>query len=118
LYVTVDDEELPPISIAGEKTGYAIPINCGSLGLAPGVHTIEAYLSADGLPSNRITTQFIYHPTGAADTTYIIVAYYPKTCYTYETPKIKYWIYNTLLPITNTINCYINGELTKTVYEP
>jgi hypothetical protein len=68
---------LDPITIAGEKTGYSIPINCAALGLAPGVHTIEAYLSADGLPSNVITTQFIYHPPGAIDTTYILVANYP-----------------------------------------
>ena len=119
LHVTVDDKTLAPVTITGEKTGYPITINCGNLGLTAGRHAITAYLVTDGLPSNAITTEFIYHPEGSADATYIIVADYPQTCYTYETPSIKYWVYNTAQPANtiNKIDCYINGELDKTVYE-
>ena len=93
------------------NTSKYVGINCANLKLAAGVHTITAYLIADGVESNKIHTDFIYHPQNAEDATYVIVTKYPETCLSYELPEVEYWVYDTSKPegVTNVITPSING---------
>jgi hypothetical protein len=97
-----------------------IKIDCEKLGLNPGVHTITAYLVADGVPSNVVVTDFIYHPAGTEDATYVIITKYPERCWSYETPEIEYWIYDTSKPegAENTIMRSVNNINLDPVFEP
>ena len=101
-----------------------IPIDCQTFGLTPGVHTINAYLMADGVPSNEIVTDFIYHPSTAVDAVYIIVTDYPQECMSYETPSVFYWVYDTAQTdgYKNSITLMVNGvviadDIQETQYE-
>lgn len=96
-----------------------VNINCKELGLTPGVHTISAYLTADGVNSNTVYTDFIYHPIGTADATYVIVTEYPEECMSYETPAVYYWVYNTAKTegSENDIDLIVDGVLIEEVKE-
>lgn len=89
----------------------AITIDCQSLGLSPGVHTIRAWLTANGVDSDIVQTDFIYHPIGVPAATYVIVTDYPQSVLSYEVPAVTYWVYNTANPegSTNKITLYLNG---------
>ena len=115
LHIEIDGKEMVgPYSLTENQSDYShyVNINCTSLKLAPGIHTITAYLEADGVPSNKIHTDFIYHPEGTQDTTYVIITNYPERCLSYESPQIKYWVYDTSKPSNtqNTIIPSINGS--------
>jgi hypothetical protein len=101
----------------GATDNLSQPINIDCTSLSPGVHTLTTYLIADGVPSNTIVTDFIYHPADAEDTIYALVAEYPSTIQSYEMPIIKYWVYDTAKDIggENIVNLYINNELIETV---
>jgi hypothetical protein len=77
-------------------------------------------LVADGVESNKVHTDFIYHPQDAEDATYVIVTKYPEACLSYELPEIEYWVYDTSKPegVTNTIIPSINGVSLDAVYFP
>ena len=114
LYIEIDGQKRIDPKILSENDdnkSIRIEINCSDLKLSPGVHTITSYLEADGVPSNIIKTDFIYHPVGASDKTYIIVTKYPESCLSYETPEIKYWVYDTSKPEkhVNNISLFVNG---------
>ena len=114
LHIEIDGkEDIDPISLTESQSNESqyVNINCETLRLEPGVHTITAYLMADGVTSNKINTDFIYHPLTAEDTTYVIITDYPERCLSYESPIIKYWVYDTSKPTgsSNTIIPSING---------
>jgi hypothetical protein len=84
------------------------------------VHTICAYLKTnDGIISNRIITDFIYHPEGSSNATYVLVTKYPETIYSYENPIIHYWVWDTSKQTgsSNNINLWINNKLIETISE-
>lgn len=122
LHIEIDGKELiDPIYSSENESDISkyININCSLLRLPVGVHTITAYLVADGVSSNRVNTDFIYHPSTAEDTTYVIITDYPESCLSYETPNINYWVYDTSKPdgIENTIIPSINGANLDVVNE-
>lgn len=114
LHIEIDGKEMvDPVFSPENESGVSkyVNINCSNLKLAAGVHTITAYLVAEGVSSNRVNTDFIYHPQNAEDTTYVIITEYPEQCLSYETPKILYWVCDTTKPdgVENTIIPSING---------
>jgi len=113
LYVSVDDKPLMTKNLEANDDGTAVEIliDCQSLGLVPGVHTVSAYLETDGVPSNTVMTDFIYHPSTVAPATYVIVTEYPTECMSYETPAVYYWVYNTAQTdgYKNTISLIVDG---------
>lgn len=115
LYIDIDGENLIRQNLGADEhdTSVRIPIDCQSIGLTAGVHTIKAYLMADGVPSNTILTDFIYHPDGTADSVYVIVTEYPTECMSYETPAVYYWVYNTAQPdgYKNSITFMVDGSV-------
>ena len=115
LYIDIDGENLTRQNLGADEhdTSVRIPIDCQSMGLTAGVHTIKAYLMADGVPSNTILTDFIYHPDGTADSVYVIVTKYPTECMSYETPAVYYWVYNTAQPdgYKNSITFMVDGSV-------
>ena len=122
LHIEIDGKEMVgPYSLTENQSDYShyVNINCASLKLTPGIHTITAYLEADGVPSNKIHTDFIYHPEGTQDTTYVIITSYPERCLSYESPQIKYWVYDTSKPANtqNTIIPSINGSNLEFEYQ-
>jgi hypothetical protein len=119
LYVSVDDIPTNSIFMSASETGSKyVGIDCSKF--SAGVHTITAYLEeVGGVKSNIIKTDFIYHPSTASDNTYIIITDYPETCLSYETPIIRYWVWDTRKGsnIENTIIQSVNGineEVTET----
>ena len=123
LHIEIDGKEIidPIISPETESNiSKYVGINCANLKLAAGIHTITAYLVADGVESNKVHTDFIYHPQDAEDATYVIVTKYPEACLSYELPEIEYWVYDTSKPegVTNTIIPSINGVSLDAVYFP
>ena len=117
LQVTIDDTALSPIDLEDKDyLGKDIDIKCAELGLLPGVHTISAKLIANGIASNEIITDFIYHPEGTPDATYVLVTEYPQSAYSYDTPVIKYWVWDTAKTSgsTNNIELRINNVLVET----
>ena len=122
LHIEIDGKELiDPIYSSETESNVSKYINipCAQLQLSAGVHTITSYLIADGIPSNRVNTDFIYHPPYAEDATYVIITDYPESCLSYETPNISYWVYDTSKPdgIENTIIPSINGANLDAVNE-
>lgn len=115
LYIDIDGKNLTKQNLGADEhdTSVRVPIDCQSIGLTAGVHTISAYLMADGVPSNTILTDFIYHPDGAADSVYVIVTEYPTECMSYETPAVYYWVYNTAQPdgYKNSITFMVDGSV-------
>lgn len=97
LYIDIDGKSFTTktLSSSDSDTSIYIPIDCKAMGLTTGTHTISAYMMADGVPSNTIMTDFIYHPNDASDAVYVIVTEYPTECMSYETPAVYYWVYNT-----------------------
>lgn len=97
LYIDIDGKSFTTktLSSSDNDTSIYVPIDCKAMGLTTGTHTISAYMMADGVPSNTIMTDFIYHPTDASDAVYVIVTEYPTECMSYETPAVYYWVYNT-----------------------
>ena len=117
LYVEIDNNPFltRPLAENSDESQY-IQINCEALKLSTGVHTIKAYVIADGVSSNIITTDFIYHPNSAPATTYVVVTDYPQECMSYETPVVSYWVYNTayLEGYKNLITLVVNGSIVET----
>ena len=115
LYIDIDGKNLTVQNLGADEhnTSIRVPIDCQSIGLTPGVHTINAYLMADGVPSNTVSTDFIYHPDGTADSVYVIVTEYPTECMSYETPAVYYWVYNTAQPdgYKNSITFIVDGSV-------
>ena len=114
LYVEIDGQKIiNPILLTenDDNKSKTVTINCEKLN--PGVHSITAYLEADGVPSNTIRTDFIYHPATAGDATYVIITKYPERCLSYESPVIEYWVYDTSKTngYKNSISLYVNGAL-------
>lgn len=112
LHAEIDGQSFLTRSMGENEEGSSeILIDCKTLGLRPGIHTITTYLVADGIPSNQLITDFIYHPDEAPDATYVIVTDYPKECMSYENPTVSYWVYNTAQAAghINTINYLVNG---------
>lgn len=122
LHIEIDGHEVIDPILSGENENNiskSVPINCERLKLDAGVHTITAYLVADGVESNRVHTDFIYHPLTASPATYVIVTGYPETCLSYETPTIEYWVWDTTKGegISNDITLSINGAVVETITE-
>lgn len=124
LKVYIDDTIEVPIANANSPASESgvskyININCLNLKLEPGVHTITAYLIADGVSSNVVATDFIYHPVNTADATYIIITKYPDRCWSYEIPTIEYWVYDTSKPESteNTIIRTLNNISLEPIFE-
>ena len=117
LYVEIDNNPFltRPLAENSDESQY-IQINCEALKLSTGVHTIKAYVVADGVSSNIITTDFIYHQSSAPATTYVVVTDYPQECMSYETPVVSYWVYNTayLEGYKNLITLVVNGSIVET----
>ena len=114
LYVEIDGQSFLTRPMSESEEGSSeILIDCKTLDLDPGIHTITTYLVADGIPSNQLITDFIYHPDNTPDATYVIVTDYPKECMSYETPMVSYWVYNTAQAAghVNTINYLVNGVI-------
>lgn len=114
LHIEIDGKNMiNPISSPENESGVSkyVNINCSNLNLSAGVHTITAYLETDGVFSNKVHTDFIYHPSGAENNTYVIITKYPERCLSYETPSISYWVYDTSKAdgVINTIIPSING---------
>jgi hypothetical protein len=91
------------------------------------VNTIKIYLMTGGLPSNILSVDLIYHPSTNPDDnrTYIMLVDAPTKCYSYETPRVTYWVYNTADHLaTNHIVCTINsiidyeGDITQGINTP
>lgn len=112
LYVTVDDTKLDPIFLSDtvDNSSQYVNIDCSKLNLSAGVHTINAWVEANGIPSNIAATDFIYHPPGTPDDVYVIITDYPTKCLSYESPIIKYWVWDTAATEghSNEINLRIN----------
>jgi hypothetical protein len=70
-------------------------------------------LIAAGISTPPITTDFIYHPAGAEDDIYLLLAEYPSSVYSYENPIIYYWVWDTSKKTGeyNAIEYYINNDL-------
>ena len=105
---------------------YTVPLKSKDLD-ACAVNTIEIYLVAGELPSNVLSVDLIYHPSNDPkdDRTYIMLVDAPAKCYSYETPRVTYWVYNTEDNLaTNHIVCTINsivdyeGDVTQGVNTP
>lgn len=112
LNLEIDDQPYKSQFLSSKQQGsIRIDIDCSVLGLNAGIHTVKAWLEADGVPSNEITTDFIYHPKNAFDATYVIVTDYPAECMSYDIPKVSYWVFNTAQPqgYINNIALHING---------
>lgn len=103
LHISVDGKELPTQTLSANEytdgtTAKEIEINLSDLGIEEaGIHTIKTYLMAQGISSNEIVTDIIYHPRTAAPATYVILLETPSNCYSYEIPQVKYWAYDTSL---------------------
>lgn len=111
LIVKIDDEILynqPQNNIDVETS---VPVGLSLEGLDAGIHTISAYLMSQGIQSEVVQTDFLYHPSDAEDNTYIILIDYPNRCLSYETPVVKYWVCDTAKTSSdsNIIQESING---------
>lgn len=121
LHIKIDNINLEDITLDSSENDKTktITINPLGLNLEAGVHTITSYLSMGTVVSNTIETDFIYHPAGTEDTTYVLVSSYPTKAYTYETPIVNYWVYDTSKEIgaTNIISLSVNGvEIEKVTH--
>ena len=112
-HVAIDGIEKDSKNLTDKQSNISasMTIRCGDWGLMPGAHTLSAWLSADGVPSNKLLIDFIYHPAGTQDTTYVLISNYPTRVLSYELPPITYWVYNTALGenAENTIRLLVNG---------
>ena len=121
LIIEVDGSGIPEASKNLDAKDYlALDVEISCENLQPGVHTIYAYLKTDdGIISNKIITDFIYHPEGSNNATYVLVTKYPETIYSYENPIIHYWVWDTSKQIgsSNNINLWINNKLIETISE-
>ena len=124
LHISVNGIDLPVVNLSATEcvdgtTVKEVEINLHNLELPAGVYTIKAYLMAQGVASNEIVTDIIYNPPGSSPATYVILLDTPASCYSYETPQVKYWVYDTSQPprAEIKIKLSVNGvskEITQT----
>lgn len=117
LYVQVDNQVPQEYLLGTNKVSKTVDINCVDLLLAPGVHTLTSYLMAEGIKSNIVVTDFVYHPDNAPHATYVLITEYPSEVYSYDIPLVKYWVYNTGKQSgeSNDISLYVNNTCVDTV---
>ena len=116
LFVKVDND-IVKTQFLGTEDYTSLPVEIQCSKLLPGVHTITAWLEAEGIPSEKVITDFIYHPEGAENATYVLVTEYPEKVYSYENPVVKYWVWDTSKQVgtINDIKLFINNDLVEVV---